>query len=150
MVHLATFWFGCLMRCRCVTPEVVVPGWQDGIRKRRPAWKDCPSLTFSVDCCWRLGPCSWPPPVWRTAPPVSVVDVCCSRSDADHLETPPAPRLVVLWSGLFGVDGGQLVTNWLVPVSSFGLSGPMRISEEKKIFVSFRSVSFIYVNTYSS
>ena len=50
---------------------------------------------------------------------------------------------------LFGVDVDQLVTNWLVPVSGFGLSGPMRISEEKKTFVSFRSVSFIYVNTYS-
>ena len=56
----------------------------------------------------------------------------------------------VPWSCLFGVDGGQLVTNWLVPVSGFGLSGQMRISEEKKTFVSFRSVSFIYVNTYSS
>ena len=66
MVHLATFWFGCLMRCRCVTPEVVVPGWQDGVRKRRPAWKDCLSLAFSVDWCWsswRLGFCSWSPPV---------------------------------------------------------------------------------------
>ena len=35
----------------------------------------------------------------------------------------------VPWSCLFGVDGGQLVTNWLVPVSSFGLSGLMRIAQ---------------------
>ena len=47
------------------------------------------------------------------------------------------------------VDDGQLVMIWVVPVSSFGLSGLMRISEEKKNSVSFRSVSFIYVNTYS-
>ena len=57
------------------------------------------------------------------------------------------PQLRAWWFCLFGVDVGQLVTNWLVPVSGFGLSGPMRISEEKKTFVSFRSVSFIYVNT---
>ena len=48
------------------------------------------------------------------------------------------------------VDDGRLVMIWVVPVSSFGLSGLMRISEEKKNSVSFRSVSFIYVNTYSS
>ena len=47
------------------------------------------------------------------------------------------------------VDDGRLVMIWVVPVSSFGLSGLMRISEEKKNSVSFRSVSFIYVNTYS-
>ena len=33
-------------------------------------------------------------PERTVSPPVNVVDVCCC-SDADHLETPPAPRSVV-------------------------------------------------------
>ena len=58
---------------------------------------------------------------------------------------------LVSYSGPLGrrVDDGRLVMIWVVPVSSFGLSGLMRISEEKKNSVSFRSISFIYVNTYS-
>ena len=85
MGHLATFWFGCLMRYRCDVRRTV--GLEGGVRTwllkvmfvDSKGWcfgrgvlpeEDRLGLALSVDWCWtsrRRGFYSWWPPSWTTS-----------------------------------------------------------------------------------